>query len=131
MKAAYTSKNAGKTEEVQTEKKEEKSVKKESFKRVAIEESSEEEEAETAADETAASDSSSFIDKKDSNYNQFTIKKSVDQKPEAKTGVYATVFFDISIAKKPAGRLIMDLFKETPKTSENFLALCKGDRGNG
>lgn len=38
---------------------------------------------------------------------------------------------DISIAKKPAGRLLIELYNETPKTSENFLALCKGDRGVG
>ena len=45
--------------------------------------------------------------------------------------VYATVFFDISINGQPAGRVIMDLFNETPKTSENFRALCTGEKGFG
>ena len=45
--------------------------------------------------------------------------------------VYATVFFDISINGQPAGRVLMDLFSETPKTSENFRALCTGEKGFG
>ena len=45
--------------------------------------------------------------------------------------VYATVFFDISINGQPAGRVTMDLFAETPKTSENFRALCTGEKGFG
>ena len=45
--------------------------------------------------------------------------------------VYATVFFDISINGQPAGRVLMDLFNETPKTSENFRALCTGEKGFG
>ena len=45
--------------------------------------------------------------------------------------VYATVFFGISINGQPAGRVLMDLFNETPKTSENFRALCTGEKGFG
>ena len=45
--------------------------------------------------------------------------------------VYATVFFDISINGQSAGRVTMDLFAETPKTSENFRALCTGEKGFG
>lgn len=38
---------------------------------------------------------------------------------------------DIHINRKPAGRLIIDLFNETPKTAENFRALCTGEKGKG
>jgi len=42
------------------------------------------------------------------------------------------VFFDIKIAGKPAGRIIMKLFHKTvPKTAENFRALCTGEKGKG
>jgi len=42
------------------------------------------------------------------------------------------VFFDITIADAPAGRLVFELFADvTPKTAENFRALCTGEKGNG
>ena len=44
---------------------------------------------------------------------------------------YATVFFDVTIGGQPAGRIIMDLAKETPNTSENFRCLCTGEKGVG
>ncbi len=44
---------------------------------------------------------------------------------------YARVFFDITIGGKPAGRMIFELFADTPKTSENFRALCTGEKGTG
>ena len=45
--------------------------------------------------------------------------------------VHSTVFFDITIGGQPAGRITMELFADTPKTSENFRALCTGEKGFG
>ncbi|KAF8510949.1 cyclophilin-like domain-containing protein [Hysterangium stoloniferum] len=40
------------------------------------------------------------------------------------------VFFDFAIDSTPVGRVIFELFADTaPKTSENFRALCTGEKG--
>ena len=43
-----------------------------------------------------------------------------------------SVFFDVSIGGNPAGRVEFELFADTtPKTAENFRALCTGEKGTG
>ena len=43
-----------------------------------------------------------------------------------------TVFFDISFDGAPAGRVVFELFADvTPRTAENFRALCTGEKGVG
>ena len=39
------------------------------------------------------------------------------------------VFFDVTIDDMDAGRIEIDLFSATPRTSANFKALCTGEMG--
>jgi len=42
------------------------------------------------------------------------------------------VFFDLEIGDAKAGRVTFELFADTtPKTAENFRALCTGEKGMG
>ena len=44
---------------------------------------------------------------------------------------HSNVFFDITVAGANAGRIEFALYGDTPKTSENFRALCTGEKGTG
>jgi len=56
--------------------------------------------------------------------------KSQYKPPDA--SVTTSVFFDVEIAGEDAGRIELGLYgKQTPKTAENFRALCTGEKEDG
>lgn len=44
---------------------------------------------------------------------------------------HSRCFFEVSVDNNPAGRIEFELYKDTPLTSENFRALCTGEKGFG
>ena len=49
------------------------------------------------------------------------------------SGIHSRVFMDVCVGGKSGtcGRIVMDLHASTPQTSENFRALCTGEKGMG
>jgi len=66
--------------------------------------------------------------------NMFSKISMYDDKAEVVlpglSGSNPKVFFDITIGGEPKGKIVMELFADvTPKTAENFRALCTGEKG--
>jgi len=49
----------------------------------------------------------------------------------ATNSIHSRVFFDVSVGGVAKGRIVIDLAANTPNTSENFRALCTGEKGTG
>ena len=60
-----------------------------------------------------------------------TTSNEPDTPPKDITNIHSRVYFDISIGGSAAGRIEINLSDDTPKTSENFRALCTGEKGMG
>eukprot|EP00920_Eleutheroschizon_duboscqi_P026280 GHVT01064841.1.p1 GENE.GHVT01064841.1~~GHVT01064841.1.p1 ORF type:complete len:267 (+),score=41.92 GHVT01064841.1:2307-3107(+) len=59
------------------------------------------------------------------------VSASASQSSSVRSSSNPVVYFDISIDRRPAGRITFELFaKEVPRTAENFRALATGELGN-
>ncbi len=50
---------------------------------------------------------------------------------QAKADIAHKVYFDLQVGGESAGRVVFGLYADTPRTSENFRALCTGEKGVG
>lgn len=72
-------------------------------------------------------------------FNRFVSNLRIPSLIQSSVSYYSTsasaaqrsrVFMDVVIDKQPAGRLVFELHNDvTPKTAENFRALCTGEKG--
>lgn len=62
----------------------------------------------------------------------WTSVRSMAQESTTQAKVTTKCYFDIEIGGEPAGKIVIGLFGEVvPKTTENFCALCTGEKGFG
>lgn len=65
-------------------------------------------------------------------FRSFTIANANRRAFSTQTASLTKVYFDMQIGGKPAGRITFKLYDDiTPKTAENFRALCTGEKGKG
>ena len=62
---------------------------------------------------------------------KLTISKLAKKSNSKDSNAYAIVYLDITVGNAVPGRITIQLFADTPMTSENFRSLCTGERGLG